>query len=113
MSTEQESNVIDTLEDSQTGYQSTIQKRINIIRHSCASGLSGTGIIKQMDQSFNIRLSDLYRLNDNNQIRQREKDNLAQLNYNLAKYIQSIRFLEIENRKLIIEIQGIENCIEQ
>jgi hypothetical protein len=56
--------------------------------------------------------SSYIKLNFFNKKQKEEKDSFNQLNENFSKYLQAIRFFEIENKKLIILIQIIENSIK-
>lgn len=44
-----------------------------------------------------------------NLTRQRDKRDLAQLNDKFAQYVEKVRFLEAQNRKLLIELEALKS----
>ena len=44
-----------------------------------------------------------------NQVRHREKQQLEQLNDKFAQYVEKVRFLEAQNRKLMMELEALQS----
>ena len=72
-------------------------------------------LFKQIYESdiSHVNLNDFPQLNVLKKKRREEKESLVQLNNQLAKYVQSIEYFEIENKKLILLIEIIQNSIER
>jgi len=103
------------INESISTYKSEIKPRIDIIHQLGRRGLIGSDVFKRMylENISNIKLTDFPRLNFLNKKRKEEKENVIRLNDNLAKYIQTIKYLEIQNKKLFIQIEFIQNTIQQ
>lgn len=66
----------------------------------------------QIDSSHFI-LNNFPQLNSLNKKRKEEQKCFIQLNDQLAKYVQTIEYLTIENQKLILLIQILENSFQR
>lgn len=97
-------------------YKSKIKSRVDITREYRGRGLSGYDVFKRMSKTnlLNIKLTDSIQIiNLNKKEKEKEKDKFIELNDNLAKYIQITTFLQIQNKKLTIQIEIIQNAIKQ
>ena len=129
--------VVDSFDGSSTTgstYQSAISRRPVEIHRSRAHGGGGSGAVTRMIQSFhstggsqsfgpglaslanfsgiplrggaNAGNTALVEINVN---RQRDKRDLAALNDKFAQYLEKVRFLEAQNRKLVMEIDALKS----
>ena len=115
-----------------TTYRSSMSPRVVDVRRSRPSGLGGTGVMTRIYQniqstggrgSFGPGLASLAQfpgvpmrgsagtssaLVGINANRQRDKRQLEQLNDKFAQYVEKVRFLEAQNRKLALELEALK-----
>jgi hypothetical protein len=115
-------------------YRSAMAPRVTNVQRSRQGGLSGAGVMTRVYQSFQSTggsgnfgqgLAALASfpgvpirggaggtgtaLVAFNAVRQRDKRDLVQLNDKFAQYIEKVRFLEAQNRKLVLEIEALRS----
>jgi len=124
---------IDSSYDSSAGstYRSAMSPRVTNIQRSRPSALSGAGVMTRVYQSiqstgggFGPGLAALANfpgvpmrgstsgntaLVGFNLTRQRDKRELEQLNDKFAQYVEKVRFLEAQNRKLVLELDALRS----
>ena len=118
----------------ETTYRSAMSPRVTNIRRSRPSGLGSPGVMTRVYQSFQSTggsssgfgpgLASLANFSaipmrgssggstalvGFNLTRQRDKRDLAQLNDKFAQYVEKVRFLEAQNRKLALELEALRN----
>lgn len=115
-----------------TLYQSAMSPRVINVQRS-RNGQMGSGVVTRIFQNLQsssgspafgrglthlvnasgIPLRDSFATNQSmalvgmNQVRHREKRDLEQLNDKFAQYLEKVRFLEAQNRKLQIELDAL------
>jgi intermediate filament protein if len=116
---------------SRTTYRSAVSPRETNLHHSRATGLGSTIASTRICQSyystggFGPGLASLVQssgvplrggtgssspaVTTINSTRQRDKRNLASLNDKFAQYVEKVRFLEAQNRKLNMELDVLRN----
>lgn len=127
---------IDNYDSSTTGsstYRSAMSPRVTNIQRSRPSALGGGGVMTRVYQSiqstggrgsFGPGLASLANfpgvpmrgstsgntaLVGFNLTRQRDKRELEQLNDKFAQYVEKVRFLEAQNRKLQLELEALRS----
>ncbi len=128
--------VDDSYDVSSTGstYRSAMGPRVTNVQRSRQSGIGGAGVMTRIYQSIqstggsaNFGQGGLAALASFpgvpmrgagssstalvglNLTRQRDKRELVQLNDKFAQYIEKVRFLEAQNRKLVLELEALRN----
>jgi hypothetical protein len=116
-----------------TTYRSAMRPRVTNVQRARSSALSGSGggVMTRVYQSFQSGgggnfgqgLASLANFpgvpirgssNSNtalvglNVTRQRDKRDLVQLNDKFAQYVEKVRFLEAQNRKLALELEALQ-----
>jgi hypothetical protein len=123
---------------SSTTYRSTMSPRITNVQRSRPTGLTTSGVSTRLYQTYSSTgnashfgpgLASLVnfpgvplRSGSNgvttaivsiNTARQRDKRELENLNDKFAQYVEKVRFLEANNRKLVLEIDALQNRLRQ
>jgi hypothetical protein len=130
-----EDNIYET---TSTTYRSTMSPRITSVQRSRPTGLTAPGVSTRIYQTYSSTgntnqfgpgLASLVnfpgvplRSGSNgvntaivsiNTARQRDKRELENLNDKFAQYVEKVRFLEAHNRKLVMEIDALQNRLRQ
>lgn len=94
-----------------TDYKSNIGPRETFVRRTVTSVSSSTPVVRsfQYSTAYGGSLASLggHPSTELIESRQREKKDLQDLNDRLANYIEKVRFLEAQNRKLSADLEGI------
>jgi len=133
--TDRSSRADDNYESSTTTYRSTMSPRITNVHRSRPTGLNNSGVSTRIYRNYvsnmtsnnfgpglaslvhssgiPLRTTTSTAVANMNTTRQREKRDLEDLNDKFAQYVEKVRFLEANNRKLAMEIDALRNRSDQ